>query len=125
MSLSKAIFTGQMNRVIQTFGKENFPAPRMEEIWKVVKDLPDLDFIKVVSRIVGEVPIKYPPTVIQFREFAETKLKELRDSGGGQDWEKVANEISERKKILEAMTPEQREERKQRFKDLAKRIKTV
>lgn len=79
MSLTKFVFQSQMQRVLETFGKENFPTPRMEEIWKVVKDLPDLDFIRLVGRIIGEVPIKYPPNVITFREFAEVRLKELRE----------------------------------------------
>lgn len=125
MSLSKAIFSSQMNRIAETFGRDNFPKPRLEEIYKVVKDLPDQDFIKIISRIVGEVPIKYPPTVIQFREFAETKLKELRERGGPQGWETAMDEIAERKKMLEALTPEQREERKKRIREMASKITKV
>lgn len=120
MKLTKAIFTFQINRMVETFGKDSFPKPRMEEIWKVVHELPEADFVRIVSRLVGEHPIKYPPTVKEFRELAETKLKERRDSGGN-DWQKVSNEIEERKKMLAAMTPEQREERKRKFEEMAKK----
>ena len=126
MSLSKPIFTSQINRLADTFGREHFPKPRLEEIYKVVKDLPDQEFTKIVSRMVGELPIKYPPTVIQFREFAETKLKELRERGGPQGWEQVADEIAERKAMLAKLTPEEREERKRKIRLMASTlIKTI
>lgn len=72
-------FFTQMRRVMETFGAENYPRARNEEIWLVVHDLPEYAFARVVSRIVGEVPIKYPPTVIQFREFAEAERKLLKE----------------------------------------------
>jgi hypothetical protein len=77
--MTLSVFRTQMQRVIDTFGKEYFPQPRMEEIFKVVKDLSDRDFTQVVTRIVGECSIKYPPTVLEFRTYAETKLKEIND----------------------------------------------
>lgn len=120
MKLTKAIFAQQMNRMAETFGKDSFPKPRIEEIWKVVSELPEQDFIRIISRLVGEHPIKYPPTVVNFRELAETKLKELRDAKGPQGWESVANEIEARKQKLAAMTPEEREARKLKIQELVK-----
>lgn len=78
--MNREIFAIQMKRLSDTFGLENYPKPRVEEIWKECHDLTDEQFEKLIARLIQEVPIKYPPTLPKFREFGETLRKAAVDS---------------------------------------------
>jgi hypothetical protein len=74
-------FKFQMRRLMDTFGEKNYPHPRVQEIAKECVDLSDQSFERIVTGMVREIPIKYPPTVATFVEYAETERKRLRDTG--------------------------------------------
>lgn len=63
-------FKIQMAMIFDTFGQQNYPGPKVGQIWEAVKDLEADEFRKVVRHFIGNVPVKYPPQEKDFREQA-------------------------------------------------------
>lgn len=63
-------FNSEMRRVKGYFrnGEQVYNRDRMGLIWPVVKDLPPLNFQKIVDLFIGENSPDWPPRVSDFRE---------------------------------------------------------
>ena len=102
--MTEQCFQDQMRRLADTWGIEAFPLPRVEEIFAECEDLSDFSFVKIVTRIIGEHPIKWPPTVKEFREFGQAERKRLMDSPPAEPTPSPRDAVKEFKTSEEALT---------------------
>lgn len=59
-----------MDRIMETFGSENYGQERLKLIHKACTELTDNELTWVVDHLIATVPTKYPPLVPRFTEAA-------------------------------------------------------
>lgn len=84
--MTDPVFHVQIDRLKQTFGKQHFPDTRVKEIVVVCHDLSDEQFTRIVTRMVGEIHVDYPPNVKNFREFAQSERQKVVNIDQQKGW---------------------------------------
>lgn len=70
-------FTGQFNRLIETYGKKAFPEERNKLIWKQLADMDADWFTRLVDKMIGD--LRHAPMLADFRDAANRERKRLFD----------------------------------------------
>lgn len=68
-------FNALMIPFLETFGRQNYPEPKLRLIWSEVSDLNPSQFRRVVETLIGEFSPEFPPRVSAFRELAHGERK--------------------------------------------------
>ena len=66
--MDNKVFKEQMDRIIETFGQQNYGRERMKMIHKELQPLTNDELKWVIDHLIATVPTKYPPLVPRFLE---------------------------------------------------------
>ena len=88
-----------MERIIDTFGQENYGRERMKLIHEEMKPLTDRELVRAVTELIATVPTKYPPLIPRFREAKLEAFKRRFNK----DVEQVTEKLDKRSGLAEAL----------------------